>query len=144
EAGAVADSFDWVHTVAGERAARRLSARRAPAAADLMTCIQLRPEGAPERSGVEASEVPPLAELIERLPNIRLRGLMMMPLPGLTTAGVRAEFARTRAVLEKLRDAGHHADTLSMGMSGDLEAAIMEGSTLVRVGTDIFGPRNHD
>jgi len=144
KAGEIAASFDWVHTVSGQRAARRLSTRRPPEAGDLQACIQLRPTGAPERAGCEAADVPALAGLLAELPNIRLRGLMMMPLPGQSDAALRREFARARVLLDSLHDAGYAADTLSMGMSGDLEAAIMEGSTLVRVGTDIFGPRTYD
>lgn len=144
KAGDIAAGFDWVHTVAGARAARRLSARRAPDAGDLQACIQLRPEGAPGRAGVAASEVPALAQLLVELPQIRLRGLMMMPLPGQSDEALRREFARARGLLESLKSAGYCADTLSMGMSADLEAAIMEGSTMVRVGTDIFGPRPYD
>lgn len=144
KAAPIAERFDWVHTVSSERVARRLSARRPSEATDLCACIQLRPTGDPERNGVDAGEVPPLAELIEDLPGLRLRGLMIMPLPGLSADVLRSEFARTRMLLEELNAAGHSLDTLSMGMSGDLEAAIMEGSTLLRIGTDIFGARAHD
>ena len=144
KAGDIAASFDWIHTVSGERAARRLSARRLPAAGDLQACIQLRANDAPDRTGVDAAAALQLVELIEQLPNIRFRGLMMMPLPGLSARDLRHEFARTRMLLDSLNHAGHCADTLSMGMSGDLEAAIMEGSTMLRIGTDIFGPRAYD
>jgi len=144
KAGEIATSFDWAHTISSARAARRLSARRPPESADLQACIQLRAAGAPERAGIDAAEVPALAGLLVELPSIRLRGLMIMPLPGLPADELRREFARARALLATLNDAGYSADTLSMGMSGDLEAAIMEGSTMVRVGTDIFGPRTHD
>lgn len=144
KAGPIAERFDWVHTVSSERVTRRLSARRPPEAADLCACIQLRPTGDPRRNGVDPGEVPGLADLIEELPGLRLRGLMIMPLPGLSEDSIRSEFARTRMLLEQLNAAGHSLDTLSMGMSGDLEAAIMEGSTLLRVGTDIFGARAHD
>jgi len=144
KAATIAEHFDWVHTVANERVARRLSARRPVAAADLCTCIQVRPTGATERAGADPADVPKLAELIEQLPSVRLCGLMIVPLPGESDEVVRREFARTRALLDTLNRAGHLADTLSMGMSGDLEAAIMEGSTMLRIGTDIFGPRTYD
>ncbi len=137
----IAENFDWVHTVCDARIAKRLSARRPDTLPDLQICIQLRPDGGPQRAGIDADEMPALAELIEELPRVRLRGLMIMPLPDRTEADSRAEFCRTRALLDELHARGHRSDTLSMGMSADLEAAIMEGSTLVRIGTDLFGPR---
>jgi len=143
KAGEIAAGFDWVHTVSGARAARRLSARRMPDMGDLQACLQLRPEGAPERAGVDAADVPLLAELLAELPHLRLRGLMMMPLPNQSEDALRREFARARTLFESLNATGFSLDTLSMGMSGDLEAAIMEGSTMVRIGTDIFGPRTY-
>ena len=137
----IAENFDWVHTVSDARIANRLSARRPEALPDLQVCIQLRPTGGAQRSGIDTNELPALADLIEELPRLCLRGLMIMPLPDRAAADSRAEFGRTRALLEKLQARGLRADTLSMGMSADLEAAIMEGSTLVRIGTDLFGPR---
>ncbi len=144
KAAPLAERFDWVHTISSERIARRLSAKRPREAGDLCACIQIRPMGNTQRNGVDPAEVPTLAALIEELPGLRLRGLMIMPPPGLSTDAIRREFARTRTLLHKLNAAGHSLDTLSMGMSADLEAAIMEGSTLLRVGTDIFGARAHD
>lgn len=144
KAAPIAEHFDWAHTVSSERVARRLSARRPPDAADLQACIQILAADAPERAGIDAASIPDLADLIEELPGIRFRGLMIMPLPGLPSDALRREFARARELLVRLTAAGHDADTLSMGMSGDLEAAIMEGSTMLRIGTDIFGPREYD
>ncbi|MEJ2129490.1 MAG: YggS family pyridoxal phosphate-dependent enzyme [Woeseiaceae bacterium] len=144
KAGDIARHFEWAHAVSSVRAARRLSAHRPPDADDMQVCIQLQPDRAPERAGVDAGGARELAELLEQLPHIRLRGLMIMPLPGLPADALRREFARARQLLESLRNAGYAVDTLSMGMSGDLEAAIMEGSTMVRIGTDIFGPRTND
>jgi len=144
KAGAIAGAFDWIHTVASERVARRLSSQRPDDRGDLQVCIQLAPDGADGRGGIISSTLPQLAELIEELPRLNLRGLMMMPLPGLAPVELSREFARTSALRDELNRAGHHLDTLSMGMSGDLETAIMEGSTLIRVGTDIFGPRLYD
>lgn len=141
KAATVAERFDWAHTVASERIARRLSARRPAGTEELCACIQLRPKGASERAGIDAESVARLADLVAELPGIRLRGLMIMPLPGLSNSELRSEFARTRRTLEALAAGGHAVDTLSMGMSGDLEAAIMEGSTMLRIGTEIFGPR---
>jgi len=143
KAGPVAANFDWVHTLSTERVARRLSARRQDAADALQVCLQLRPAGAPDRAGIDEDGLAALAALIEELPNLNLRGLMMMPLPG-DVDDSRREFARAKAAFDRLRAGGHDVDTLSMGMSGDLEAAIMEGSNMVRIGTDIFGPRIND
>jgi pyridoxal phosphate enzyme (YggS family) len=140
----IAENFAWVHTVANRRVAQRLANRRPPDTAALNICIQLRPGNAPARAGIDFNDAPALADLIADLPEIRLRGLMVMPLPDQPDSVLRAEFARTRDLLETLRGRGHDVDTLSMGMSSDLEAAIMEGSTLVRIGTDLFGPRNND
>lgn len=144
KAGVVAEHFDWVHTVSSERLARRLSARRPDDTSELQACIQLRPEGAPERAGIDIAGAPALADLIEQLPGLRLRGVMIMPPPNNTNEDSRREFARARALQAKLQGRGHDVDTLSMGMSGDLEAAIMEGSNMVRIGTAIFGPREYD
>ena len=138
---AIAEHFDWVQTVSSRRIAERLSRQRPEEAADLQALIQIRPAGAPQRHGVEQTEVANLAEAIERLPRLRLRGLMIMPVAGQDDAGLRAEFARARELWSALRSQGYGLDTLSMGMSDDLEAAIMEGSTMVRVGTALFGPR---
>lgn len=137
----IAEHFDWVHTVASERIAERLSAQRAERQADLNTCIQLRPANAGQRHGVDEPELPALAEKISALPGLRLRGLMIMPLPNLGEAATRAEFERANGLFEAMRNAGLAVDTLSMGMSADLEAAIMAGSTCIRVGTDLFGAR---
>lgn len=138
---AIAEHFDWVQTISSRRIAERLSRQRPEGTADLQVLIQIRPSGAPERAGIEQSHVAELAEAIEALPRLRLRGLMIMPLAELDEAELRAEFARAHRLCSELRHRGHELDTLSMGMSGDLEAAIMEGSTMVRVGTALFGPR---
>jgi pyridoxal phosphate enzyme (YggS family) len=137
----IAENFAWVHTVDSRRIAERLSAHRPPDHGELQACIQIRPTNAGNRAGIAADEVFELAKLMQDLPRIRLRGLMMMPLPDQATADSRREFARTRELLGELVQRGHDVDTLSMGMSADLEVAIMEGSTIVRIGTDLFGPR---
>jgi pyridoxal phosphate enzyme (YggS family) len=137
----IAENFTWVHTVDSARVARRLSAHRPQKLGILEACIQIRAKNADNRAGIPGEEVFPLADTMQELPNIRLRGLMMMPLPGLSADEIRREFARTRDLLRRLVQRGHDVDTLSMGMSADLEAAIMEGSTIVRIGTDLFGPR---
>ena len=138
---AIAEKFDWVHTLSSSRIAERLSDQRPEQAADLQALIQIAPSGADTRGGIAAELAPALAATIARLPRIRLRGLMIMPLPGLQESQLRQEFARAHTVLDQLRHEHPEADTLSMGMSADLEAAIMEGSTMVRIGTDLFGPR---
>lgn len=137
----IAENFAWAHTVDSLRIARRLSAHRPPELGDLQVCIQVQPQGSEQRGGMPADQVFELAEAMRGLPHIRLRGLMMMPLPEQGMAESRREFARTRELLLELIQRGHDVDTLSMGMSADLEAAIMEGSTIVRIGTDLFGPR---
>ena len=137
---AIAEHFDWVQTVSSPRIAERLSARRPADAAPLNVCIQLEPAGG-ERGGCTAREVDPLADRIAELPGIVLRGLMIMPLPGRSESQLHAEFAAGRGHFERLADSGHALDTLSMGMSDDLAIAVAEGSTLVRIGTRLFGPR---
>ena len=137
----IAEHFDWVHTVTSERIADRLSAQRADHQPPLNICIQLRPANADQRNGVDEPDLPALADRITVLPGLRLRGLMIMPLPNQGEAATRAEFDRANGLFEAMRDSGLAVDTLSMGMSADLEAAIMAGSTCIRVGTDLFGAR---
>lgn len=137
----VAEHFQWAQTVTAAKLADRLSGQRPYYAGDLQVCIQVRPDPAPGRSGVPGAEVPALASHIAGLPRLKLRGLMFMPLPGLGQAALREEFRRVRALFDALRAAGHDIDTLSMGMSEDLQIAVEEGSTMVRVGTALFGAR---
>lgn len=138
---AIAENFAWVHTIGHRRIAERLSAQRPMDADELQACIQIQPANADERGGIQEDRLFELADVIRELPRIRLRGLMIMPMPNQTMIETRREFARTRELLGDLIQRGHDVDTLSMGMSADLEAAIMEGSTIVRIGTDLFGPR---
>ena len=139
---AIAERFDWAHGVDREKVARRLSERRPEGAAPLNVCIQIDVDGEESKGGVAPADVEPLAELCASLPGLRLRGLMAIPAPREDLDGQRRAFAAVRESFESLRAGGHDAlDTLSMGMSGDLEAAIAEGATLVRVGTAIFGER---
>lgn len=137
----VAEHFDWVHTVDSERLADRLSRQRPAGLPPLQVLIQVAPWGDPSRGGVPAAAVPELARHIDGLPRLQLRGLMVMPLAGCSDTELRDEFAAGRELLAKLRADGLEADTLSMGMSHDLEAAVQEGATMVRIGTDLFGPR---
>jgi len=137
----IAENFDWVHTVTSHRIAERLSAQRPVDHPDLHVCIQLRPHGTDERNGITEDDLPDLAAVIAGAPKLKFRGLMTIPLPDCGAAATRSEFARARRLLEELSLAGYAVDTLSMGMSADLEAAIMEGSTCIRIGTDLFGSR---
>ncbi len=138
----IAEHFDWVQTVCSHKVAERLNSQRPHHAPRLQVCLQLRPSNAPDRSGAAADAIPALAETISRLPRLELRGIMIIPLPGQAEPVLRAEFRRAREVMESLREYSKSIDTLSMGMSADLEAAVKEGSTMVRIGTDLFGPRN--
>lgn len=136
----VAENFAWVHSVDRLKIAERLSAQRPPDLAPLQICLQVNVSGEVSKSGCPPAEVDALACAIAALPHLRLRGLMVIPEPSEDPARQREPFA----VLRRLRDSlNMPLDTLSMGMSHDLEAAIMEGATLVRVGTAIFGQRNY-
>jgi pyridoxal phosphate enzyme (YggS family) len=137
----VAERFAWVHTVDRERIAARLHAQRPHHAPPLEVLIQVRLEDEPGKGGVPPDQVAALATVIGTLTRLRLRGLMCIPPPTPDTAAQRAAFRQLRELLERLNAAGFQLDTLSMGMSDDLEAAILEGATIVRVGTAIFGPR---
>ena len=139
----IAENFDWVHTVTSGRIAERLSNGRPPDRNDLQVCIQLQPHDAEDRNGVTEDRLADLAARIAAAPGLRLRGLMIMPLPGLAEMEIRREFARARRLLDELAGGGYAVDTLSMGMSADLEAAIMEGSTCIRIGTNLFGTRDY-
>ena len=138
---AIAIHFQWVHSVAREKIAQRLDAARPEGLPPLNVCIQVNVSGESAKSGVEPGEELRLADAITRLPRLKLRGLMAIPEPTSDAALQRRRFARLRALKEQLASRGHALDVLSMGMSDDLEAAIAEGATMVRVGTAIFGPR---
>jgi pyridoxal phosphate enzyme (YggS family) len=138
----VAERFDWVHSVDRLNIAQRLSAQRAFHATPLNLCIQVALVPEPNKGGIEPAALAKLAAEIARLPRVRLRGLMCVPPPQTEVAAERAVFARLRLLLEDLNAGGLKLDTLSMGMSGDFEAAIAEGATLVRIGTAIFGDRS--
>jgi pyridoxal phosphate enzyme (YggS family) len=144
----IAAHFDWVHTLCDRNTAERLARQRPDDADELQVCIQIRPlspdtNELDNRGGIPEAELPELARIVAELPRLRLRGLMMMPLPDQTEKTTRMEYARTRHLFQSLQDSGLEVDTLSMGMSDDLEAAIIEGSTLLRIGTALFGPRNN-
>ena len=138
----IATHCQWVHSVAREKIAQRLDAARPGGLPPLNVCIQVNVSGEAAKSGVEPGEELKLAEAIARLPRLKLRGLMAIPEPTPDPALQRRRFALLRELKEQLVARGHALDTLSMGMSDDLEAAIAEGATMVRVGTAIFGRRD--
>lgn len=138
---AIAERFAWVHSVDRERTAARLAAQRPHFAEPLNVCLQVRLAASADRSGTAADGIPVLAEAVAALPRLRLRGLMCMLPEGLAPSEQRARFAEVRDLYDGLNREGAGFDTLSMGMSGDFEAAIACGSTLVRIGSALFGPR---
>ena len=137
----VAEHFDWVHSVDKLKTAKRLSEQRPESLGDLNVCIQVNIDEETSKSGAAPAEVADLARDIALLPRLRLRGLMCLPAIRETFEQQRVPFARTRELAEALARDGLVMDTLSMGMSDDFRAAIMEGATIVRIGTALFGPR---
>ncbi len=140
----IAASFAWVHTVERLKIAQRLSEQRPADMAPLNVCIQVNISGEASKSGATPDELPELARQVALLPNLKLRGLMAIPEPETDLAKQCAAFARLRALADALRGDGLEMDTLSMGMSADMAAAIAEGATIVRVGSAIFGARTYD
>lgn len=140
----IAGAFAWVHTVERLKIAQRLSEQRPPELGPLNICLQVNISGEASKSGASPDELPTLAREVAQLPNLRLRGLMAIPEPTTDEAEQRAAFARLRTLFEALRADGLELDTLSMGMSGDMAAAIAEGATIVRIGSAIFGARHYD
>jgi len=139
----IAEHFDWVHTVEREKIAARLSEQRPDGMADLNICLQVNISGEASKSGVSPDDLPALARAVAQLPKLRLRGLMAIPEPQTDPVLQRAAFAQLRVLYEQLRADGLPLDTLSMGMSADLQAAVLEGATIVRVGSAIFGARDY-
>jgi pyridoxal phosphate enzyme (YggS family) len=137
----IAESFAWVHSVERERVARRLAEQRPAGAAALQVCLQVNIGAEDSKSGCAPAEVPALAEQVAAMAGLRLRGLMAIPRPQPDHGEQRRQFAELRRIFESLVARGLPLDTLSMGMSEDLEAAIAEGATIVRVGSALFGPR---
>jgi pyridoxal phosphate enzyme (YggS family) len=137
----VAENFAWVHTVDRLKIAQRLSEQRPDNLPPLQVCIQVNVDGGPTKSGVPPTDALALARQVAALPRLQLRGLMCIPEPAPDFLAACAAFARAKTLFDKLNQAGLRLDTLSMGMTSDLEAAIHSGSTLVRVGTAIFGGR---
>jgi pyridoxal phosphate enzyme (YggS family) len=139
----VAEHFDWIHTVDRLKIAQRLSEQRPASMAPLQVCIQVNVDGSPTKSGVMPSDALALAQAVVQLPNLKLRGVMCIPEPAPDFAAACAVFTRARDLFSSLNSNGLDLDTLSMGMSADLEAAIASGSTMVRVGSAIFGERHY-
>jgi len=138
---AVAENFDWVHTIDKLKLAKRLSQQRPAELQPLNVCVQVNIDNEPGKSGIDVDALPELAAACTELPNLRLRGLMCLPAIREGFEAQRAPFARLRQLLEDLQQGGFTLDTLSMGMSGDYRAAIFEGATIVRIGTALFGER---
>lgn len=139
----VAERFDWVHSVERLKVAQRLAEQRPANLPPLNVCLQVNVSGEASKSGCAPDEAPALCRAVAALPRLRLRGLMAIPEPTQDSALARRCFAVLRDLRDRLNGEGLALDTLSMGMSDDLEAAIMEGATIVRVGTAIFGERNY-
>ncbi|MBQ0930154.1 YggS family pyridoxal phosphate-dependent enzyme [Ideonella alba] len=137
----VAEAFDWVHSVDRLKIAQRLSEQRPDHLSPLQLCLQVNVSDEASKSGVAPDELPALAQAVAKLPRVRLRGLMAIPEPEDDPVRQRAPHALLRSLRDGLRTQGLDLDTLSMGMSADLEAAVQEGATMVRIGTAIFGAR---
>ena len=138
---AIAEHFGWVHSVDRLKIAERLSAQRPASMPPLQICLEVNVSGETSKSGVAPEDLPALAAAVDQLPHIVLRGLMAIPAPATRRDIQRAGFAKVRRAFEDLVARGYALDTLSMGMSADLESAILEGATIVRIGTALFGER---
>jgi pyridoxal phosphate enzyme (YggS family) len=139
----IAEHFDWVHSVDRLKVARRLNEQRLPELAPLNILLQVNIDHEPSKSGIDVNEIGELATQIEEFPRLQLRGLMAIPARHTDPAQQRQPFARMHRALLELQQAHSDCDTLSMGMSGDMQTAIEQGSTLVRIGTAIFGARDY-
>jgi pyridoxal phosphate enzyme (YggS family) len=139
----IAENFAWVHAVDRLKIAQRLSEQRPAGMPPLNICLQVNISGEASKSGVAPDQLAELAHQVAGLPNLRLRGLMAIPEPESDAAKQHLPFARVRILFEQLQADGLQLDTLSMGMSGDLAAAVAEGATIVRIGTAIFGNRTY-
>jgi len=140
---AIAAHFDWVHSLDRAKIALSLSEERPDHLPPLNVCIQVNLDEETSKGGVSLQELPMLAQFTAELPRIKLRGLMTIPIPQVDFDEQRKSFARLREALANLKNDDFDLDTLSMGMSNDFEAAIAEGSTLIRIGTVLFGPRGY-
>ena len=138
---AVAENFDWVHSVDREKILRRLSSQRPDHLPPLNVCIQVNIDRETQKSGASPEGTADLARACTGLPGLRLRGLMCIPQIGSGQHDPAESYARMHGLYQQLKNDGLNVDTLSMGMSADIEAAVSNGSTMVRIGTDLFGPR---
>jgi len=138
----IAETFDWVHGIDRPKIAQRLSDQRPADLPALQVCVQVNISGEASKSGCAPEEAESLCRAVAQLPRLTLRGLMAIPAPEESGRDVRADYRRLRELFDRLRRSGLQLDTLSAGMSHDLEIAIEEGSTLVRIGTAIFGERS--
>ena len=139
---AIAEHFQWVQSVDRPKVLKRLAAQRPASLQPLNVCLQVNIDREPQKAGASPEEILQLATLAQSLDNIKLRGLMAIPRMTHDPSEQHDSFSRVKSLFEKLKNAGHNIDTLSMGMSSDLEIAISEGSTMVRIGTDLFGKRD--
>lgn len=138
----IAAAFDWVHSVDREKIARRLSDQRPDTLPPLNICLQVNISRENSKSGTDETGVLALAKAVTTLPRLKLRGLMAIPEPETDPTRQRQPFRQLKNLYDRLRNEGYELDTLSMGMTADMDAAIAEGATIVRIGTAIFGPRN--
>ena len=138
----VAENFAWAHSIDRLKIAERLSAQRPAHLPPLQVCLQVNVDGGNNKSGVAPGELLALAQAVAKLPHLQLRGIMTIPEPSENKAQIQAVHRRARELFDSLNEAGLKLDTLSMGMTADLEIAITEGSTCLRVGTAIFGARS--
>ncbi|HOY23320.1 MAG TPA: YggS family pyridoxal phosphate-dependent enzyme [Cellvibrio sp.] len=137
----IAENFAWIHSIDREKVAQRLNDQRPANLVPLQVCVQVNVDDETTKSGVSLAELPALAKAVSHLPRLQLRGLMAIPAATNNADQQRTAFAKLRQAMQSLQAQGYTLDTLSMGMSGDMEAAIAEGATMVRIGTDIFGAR---
>jgi len=140
----IANAFDWAHSVDRMKIARRLSEQRNPESAPLNICLQVNISNEASKSGIQLNELAQVASEINCLPNLKLRGLMAIPAKMAGLDKQRSMFRQMHQAMTELNHSGLAMDTLSMGMSNDMEAAIAEGATMVRIGTEIFGPRTQN
>ncbi len=138
----IAQHFAWVHGVDRLKIAQRLNDAREGMDAPLNICLQVNISGEESKSGIEPDQLASLAQAVQSMPNLRLRGLMAIPDPSLSTEALRLQFSQMRTLFNQLKQQGYALDTLSMGMSNDYTEAILEGATMVRIGSAIFGERN--
>lgn len=142
KSAAITQHFSWVHSIDRLKVAKKLAENRPPELPALQCCLQINIDGEDSKSGIPPSQLHELADACAQYPQLKLRGLMAIPAPRSDYSEQRKAFAKVRSLLEELKPTYPDMDTLSMGMSGDLEAAIAEGATIVRVGTAIFGARD--